>query len=292
MELDEAGSMVRLVAEATGAVLDARPVPLEDEAVGVLLVGFNAKAAGKVALPRKALIPGLIAITGEELLPLDKTTVETTLADWLADRPPAAIAVSGMNSAMNPIHESAVARLSRERTSLPVVEGRFFSYCPSAPQRATLAGEAARWLAAVRELAVRVHQGGSHQDESPAIPLVGGDVRLLDAWCNSGAMEAVGVVVPGRAIRLEARITRVSQRVYALHTSDGRFEFESLPAARLFGEAHLRERVWRQAGEARIHKPLIEVQVQDHFAPGRGRKGPMRVFIESRLTACVRGLTQ
>jgi hypothetical protein len=179
-----------------------------------------------------------------------------------------------MNSAMNPAHEAAAAVIARATPELSVAEGRYFREAGSAVERAAAAWRAAVFLSAARSM---IEQTGA----VAASIVVAGDPSILLPLAAQGELRRLGVAHVSAALQCEARITRLGREGYACHGDEGRFEFESLLAAKQFAESYLRAQLQRQGGDP----AGVQVRINDRYGRGKGKKNETRVFLESHITA-------
>lgn len=294
--LDWSGDQAEFNAAALGQIRSVEVVPPpEEEALdrlasvgaGVLLTGFAPRAAEKIGLAGLT-IQGSIDANGDELQPLDEQMLRDRLPGWVSDTGVQALAASGVNSPMNAAHERRAAEVAREITGLPVVEGRFLSGS-SAVKRAVAAGRTAAWILAVRCLLAPLRSQLARMDIAAPV-LLRGQTAARPAIQAAGGAALLGadrICWPDASHRISARITRVSRDVYGCHCDDGRFEFESLTAAKTFAEVHLRERLSSFAGEGEATEGNVRIEFQDRFGRARGKKGSMRVYLETQVNAWV-----
>lgn len=254
------------------------------ETAGAVLIGFAPRVAGQIRAGVRLVVDGQIDVSGNEIRPLDEARLRAELSETDG---PGAWAVSGVNSTLNPAHEQQAAELIRQVTGRPVLEGRYFRDAGSAIDRATAALAASGWLMAACESAGSIRRGLDAAGLSHLIHVVPPDA-LASALMPAGAGELLrgcGAVLDSAELRAEARITRASRDAYACHCSDGRYEFESLVAAKAFADRHLRDLLLEQARRAGLENIAVQVELQDRFGRGQGRKGPMRVYLETAVAA-------
>jgi N-methylhydantoinase A/oxoprolinase/acetone carboxylase beta subunit len=97
---------------ATNAIVEG-----DGQRVGLLLMPpYGIYQPGDFPHEPKALIPGRLSITGEEIEPLDERRVRQVVTRMVEKDRVSAFAVSGFAGAINPDHEMTVKRIIREET--------------------------------------------------------------------------------------------------------------------------------------------------------------------------------
>lgn len=260
--------------------------------VGVVLVGYPETSAARVAVPARLSVRGGISSDGEATQPVDLRALEGELPRLVRSAHPKAVAVSGMHSPLNPAQEAQAAECVRTVIHLPVVEARYLPSDLSAVRRAIMAASAADLLLTAGEVARSIRACPPEKGLPPPVLacenegilnlLVGPEVAGEQAWPGLPPIEA-------HAVRVRARVVRSDQRDYLCLCDDGRHRFAAPGEARAFAEQHVREVAATRARRIGLDAPSVEVHSEDRFAHGRGRRGPMRVFLETRVTARAHG---
>lgn len=260
-------------------------IEVELSHIGVVLIGVPPRAAEKLQFPTKINHSAAIDVQGAVQSPLNETLLRSQLAE-LAQSPsaPRAWSVSGMNSHRNPLHEQRAASIVREVTAKPAIEGRFWSDSLNAVQRARMAGQTAAYavrLAALAAVSDRISAKlGAPLTIRTAPPESAAIAALLHCPLSSSLRQLFeGVQHEGPS--LQARVTR-SEKGYSCHCTDGCFEFESITQARSFAAQHLREQMVKQLGAS---EAAVTITQEDRYSQVRGKRGPVRVFLESIITA-------
>lgn len=256
-------------------------------AVGVAAIGLPSRPLASLPNPTVS-VSGTIDVTGAETAPLDPQAVRRLACDLANEHRLAGMVVTGINSMMNPAHESQAAAVIRETTGLMVLEARYIPGTSSAVERAARAAATLQRVILLRAVAGAVRavftQIGRRPPGMQACRL---DAALWAALTSSDTVTSgpLGLTLEPAPITIQARITRPLQGAYACHCEDGRYDFESLGKAKVFGETHLRGLVAARAARAGRETPAIETRIEDRYTEIRGRKGPVRVYLETLLSA-------
>ncbi|BBO68500.1 hypothetical protein DSCA_24300 [Desulfosarcina alkanivorans] len=129
----------------------------------------------------KALIPGRLSITGEEIEPVDEERVRQTVTRMVEIERVSAFAVSGFAGAINPDHELTVKRIIREETGLWVTCGHELSAILDFTIRATTAVLNARIIPRLGRLIVNLEHSLKRNNILAPIVVVKGDGTLMQA---------------------------------------------------------------------------------------------------------------
>ncbi len=260
--------------------------------VGVVLIGYAESAARRIGDAPALCVGGQVDVTGDELSLWDAAGLEAGIAGFVSEHGVDAAVVSGMNSPMNPAHEAGAARLCRERAALPALEARFLGAELNAVERVRQGIAAMRGLMLLRALAAEIRRGDQGHGGQAAIRIVGVETKWAGAWVACDLLAGWGAEPAVDALTVSARITRLADKSYGCHCDDRRYAFDSLLEAKRFAEAHLEATVRERMRRCGLTVASVEVQAEDRFAHGKGRKGPMRVFLESHVRAAARAAAE
>ena len=129
----------------------------------------------------KAVIPGRLSITGEELAPVDEDRVRRVVRRMVMQEQVGAFAVSGFAGAINPDHELQVKRIIRSETGLLVTCGHELSTILDFQIRATTAVLNARIVPRLEKLITDLEQALAEAAIRAPIVVVKGDGTLMRA---------------------------------------------------------------------------------------------------------------
>jgi len=133
---------------ATNSIVEGRGA-----SAGLLLLGYDDYAVQQVGFAPVCRVRGRIDITGEELEPLDEDGVHSAVASLVEEHRVQAVAISGMCSVMNPVHELRAAQIVRQiYPGLPVVCGHDLSLELDAIRRARTAALNSRLIPVIAHL--------------------------------------------------------------------------------------------------------------------------------------------
>ena len=127
----------------------------------------------------KALVPGRLSITGEEIEPVDEGRVRQIVKRMVEKDQVNAFAVSGFAGAINPEHETAVKRIIRSETGLFVTCGHELSTILDFKIRATTAVLNARIIPRLGKLIVNLEKALKKMKILAPIVVVKGDGTLM-----------------------------------------------------------------------------------------------------------------
>lgn len=274
-------ALARTDLRVTPEAIDARI-----ERVGAVCIGLAQRAFERLAVPGRLALTGTIDINGQETAALADDELRTGLPPLLEARRIEGFAVSGANSNRNPLHEKQAAARIRELTGLHVLEARFWGDALDAGRRAMAAAHGLATLLVLRDLH---HQAAAIQEMLPNAPTPRAslsDPALLAAILDAPDLADLAALLDWSADvgSLTARITR-GERTYVCHCTDGAFEFESITLARRFADEHLREQWAGVAGRLGHAAGNVQVTSHDRYTFVRGKRGPVRVYLETIVTA-------
>lgn len=260
-------------------------------AVGLVLIGLPLRVIENLEYPAVLPIDGTVDVVGAVTRPLDAEALTATLPRFIANSEIAGLVVTGMNAGMNPAVEIEAAALCEQVGQLPVLRGCHGPRQSSAPERATSAAAALGWALLAAECVERVVARSDQMGAPRSVLITGGDTPLaaaFDALGRCPRYARLGFVHSVGELEATIRITRPERGCYACHCHDGRHDFDSLQAARDFGSLWLRELLTSKAAAAGMDRVTVDVEAEDRFARGQGRKGPMRVYLETILVGRLR----
>lgn len=165
---------------ATNAIVEGH-----GSAIGVILIGFDAKMAERTGIA--AAIEGVQLLraggghdhAGDEAVPLDVAAITAFLHDT-RDRVEA-YAITAQYSVRNPSHEHRVRDLVRELTGRPATVSSDLAQALDAPRRALTAALNARIIARIVALIGAVRQGMARHAIAAPLMIVKGDGTLASA---------------------------------------------------------------------------------------------------------------
>ncbi len=257
--------------------------PIENHRIGAVLIGFPPRAVKKFTLTPKLVAEAAVDVTGEITRPLEEEAFRSDLKQFVERHHLDALAISGINSGMNPAHELRTAQIARSVAKLPVIEARYVAPDLDGIRRAAAAAKAAEHLLILYELVPVIRRWLRRRNSEIPIQLsIDTATRLAPAAADFPDLAPLLGSIP---LHAHARITRVQSGCYACHCDDGRFDFDSLVAAKQFGREHLRDQVLAQARRAGLPEPQVHVEISDRYTQVKGRKRPVRVYLESHVTA-------
>ncbi|MBE7558517.1 hydantoinase/oxoprolinase family protein [bacterium] len=171
--------MVRLVGLSTTLATNAL---VEDRGgrVGLVLIGMDETNLAALHFSRVRHVPGKIDISGRESQPLDIAAATAAIRELIERERAEALAVAGISSIRNPIHELAVRKLAQSVGDLPVVCGHELSQQLGAVDRANTAAHNARLLPLIRRLIDSVHAVLLERLPNAPLYIVKGDGTLMD----------------------------------------------------------------------------------------------------------------
>jgi N-methylhydantoinase A/oxoprolinase/acetone carboxylase beta subunit len=162
---------------ATNAIVEG-----DGQRVGLLLMPpYGIYQPGDFPHEPKALIPGRLSITGEEIEPVDEVLVRQIVKSMVEKDRVSAFAVSGFAGAINPDHETTVKRIIREETGLFVTCGHELSTILDFTVRATTAVLNARIIPRLGRLIVNLENALKRKGIFAPIVVVKGDGTLMRA---------------------------------------------------------------------------------------------------------------
>jgi N-methylhydantoinase A/oxoprolinase/acetone carboxylase beta subunit len=162
---------------ATNAIVEG-----DGQRVGLLLMPpYGIYQPGDFPHEPKALIPGRLSITGEEIEPLDERRVRQVVTRMVEKDRVSAFAVSGFAGAINPDHEMTVKRIIREETGFFVTCGHELSTILDFTIRATTAVLNARIIPRLGRLIVNLENALKRKGIFAPIVVVKGDGTLMRA---------------------------------------------------------------------------------------------------------------
>jgi N-methylhydantoinase A/oxoprolinase/acetone carboxylase beta subunit len=129
----------------------------------------------------KAMIPGRLSISGEEIEPIDPDQTRRTVRRMVDADQVGAFAVSGFAGAINPQHEAAVKQIIREETGLFVTCGHELSTILDFKIRATTAVLNARIIPRLGKLITDLERTLADRGIHAPIVVVKGDGTLMRA---------------------------------------------------------------------------------------------------------------
>ncbi len=165
---------------ATNAIVEGH-----GEAIGVILLGFDARMADRTGIARAMPDARLLSAAGgheyggDAVAPLD----EAAVADFLRETAPgvAAYAVAGQYSVRNPTHEQRVREMAAALTGHPVTLSSELSHGLDAPRRALTAALNARIIGRITGLIAAVQHGMARHGVAAPLLIVKGDGTLATA---------------------------------------------------------------------------------------------------------------
>lgn len=101
---------------ATNAIVEGKGCK-----VGALVIGFDDYDLARVPHRPIRTVPGRVSITGHETVALDSEAVRQGVSELLDQEQAGAIAISGMFSVMNPVHEILAKEIACSLTDKPVI---------------------------------------------------------------------------------------------------------------------------------------------------------------------------
>jgi N-methylhydantoinase A/oxoprolinase/acetone carboxylase beta subunit len=162
---------------ATNAIVEG-----EGQRVGLLLMPpYGIYRPADFHHDPKALVPGRLSITGEELEPVDEDRVRRIVTRMVEKDRVSAFAVSGFAGAINPDHEMTVKRIIQEETGLFVTCGHELSTILDFTIRATTAVLNARIIPRLGRLIVNLENALQRKSIHAPIVVVKGDGTLMQA---------------------------------------------------------------------------------------------------------------
>jgi N-methylhydantoinase A/oxoprolinase/acetone carboxylase beta subunit len=129
----------------------------------------------------KALVPGRLSITGEEIEPVDEARVRQIIRHMVAEDRVGAFAVSGFAGAINPDHEIRIKQIVGSETDLFVTCGHELSTILDFKVRATTAVLNARIVPRLGKLIADLEQSLRKMGMLAPIVVVKGDGTLMSA---------------------------------------------------------------------------------------------------------------
>lgn len=251
--------------------------------VGLVGIGMVRRPFEALPIAAKLSVAGTIDIEGTPTAPLDEHALRAALPELVDRHRLRGLAVSGTNSNRNPVHEMQAACVMREVSGLPVIEGRYWGNDLDVRRRAMSAFQGLAQALRLRD-ATHAFLSGEAGDAIPPVR-VRLSPELLAAISACAELDELARLAGGDAVPpARARITR-SPSGYACQCIDGCFEFESITAARTFAEEHLRRLMANRA--ERMHQALhgVCVEAQERYTYVKGRRGPVRVYLETLIVA-------
>lgn len=184
---------------ATNAVVEGH-----GSAVGVLLIGFDAKMVAKSGIAGAfsgmpvARIAGGHNHNGDEAAPLDVAALEAELDQWASKVD--AVAIASQFAVRNPAHERAARDLVIARTGKPVTVSSELSSALDAPRRALTAVLNTRLIARISNLIEAVSTSMADAGIKAPLMIVKGDGTL--ALAETVAMRPIETILSGPAASL------------------------------------------------------------------------------------------
>ena len=136
---------------ATNAIVEGKGCK-----VGTLVIGFDDDALARIGHSPVRSVAGCINISGHESVPFDEQAARQALLELIEVEQVGALAISGMVSAMNPLHELRAAEIARSICDLPVVCAHELSMQLDSIKRTVTATLNARLLPIIAELLLHV----------------------------------------------------------------------------------------------------------------------------------------
>ena len=159
---------------ATNAIVEGKGCK-----VGTLVIGFDDDAVARVGHTPIRVVPGTVDISGHEVTPFDEHAARKAILDLLENEHVGALAISGMVSAMNPVHELRARDIARSLTDVPVVCAHELSMQLDSIKRTITATLNARLLPIIADLIAHVKSVMSARGVHAPLMVVRGDGTLM-----------------------------------------------------------------------------------------------------------------